>query len=750
MKKLALTLFAALLAVLLASKHADADVNLDGDQYGDLVFFDSSNARIWWRSSQSGAASVIDTGKSAGRLGLLGDFDGGGLTDFTLYNRSTSEFYTLISGGAPETVTVGGPGDIPVPADFSGGGCTNYATFDRRDATWTVADCNGTGAVSFTHGTPGAIPVPGDYDCDGAADAMTYNRADNKWELRRSSDDSTDHFYFGLHGDIPASNDWDGDGCTEAAVYRPSTNEYYYNTSFSTGGVGAANGPHQWGLNGDQMVLTNVDETAAADFAIYRPWENQIYIRTPLGVTWTIPVSASGSSFYSAVNVPTPMSSRPHQPGPARGDWDGDGRSDFVTASVNTATDKTTFSVLHSTGAQSTYVVNDQGDALVPADYNGDGKTQAATVYVRVELAGQQDPPPLRWKWLNPDGSESSVEHGVNGDAPIAGDFDCDGKADKAAVRTQNGFRYWNILHSTGGTTNNYLFGLEGDRVYAADVTGNGCDELVVARDWLGGIFWFYREIGTGSTTDHLFQWGLTGDKELAPADLNGDGRADFVVVRNIGGAWHFFRRFNESSWDVVPFGIAATDVPLSGRYSGVNYSEIGVYRPGSTSSFYVRRHAGPTLQVPWGSASQSLVRPDGTVVAGSSGGGGGGQPGGAGCVATPGTDGDFVDGGGNSLWKPVSSTGKPVILLPHSPYCDAFHSSDLAVTILGSDGAVVAGLEREHCDGANDYRTHHWLNKSASQLDDFAPLTVKVQYHVGSQLVTECRVVSDPHTRYD
>ncbi|MCB0343793.1 MAG: VCBS repeat-containing protein [Bdellovibrionales bacterium] len=728
---------------ILPCQQAAAQAFLDGDPYQDLILFNSSSAKALWRASSTGALTVTDFEAAAGRVGLIGDFDGNNTSDISLYDRATSNFYTVLNGNASESVTVGNPGDLPVIADYDGAGCTNYATYDKKDAQWTVADCDGQNAVTFTHGSPGAIAVPGDYDCDGAADAMTYNRVTNEWRLRRSSDLQIDNFYFGLIGDIPASADWDGDGCVEAAVYRPSTNSIFYNSSYVNGQVGAAVGPLQWGLNGDKLILSNVDQSPAADRVIYRPWTNEIFINTSLDVFYQIPMTSG--SFSSAANLPSPVGGRVQEPGPAPGDYDGDGRSDYVTAVVNDSANTTTFNVRHSTGAQSSYVVNDQGDALVPADYNGDGKTQAATVYVRVELVGQQNPPPLRWKWLNPDGTQSSIEHGVNGDIPIAGDFDCDGKADPAVVRNTNGQLYWFIELSTGPSVTNYAFGLAGDRIYAADVTGNGCDDLIVARDVqaLGGIVWYYREISSGSAVDHSFQWGLLGDSDLEPVDLNGDGRADFIVVRNVGGAWYFYRRYAEGIYDVVPFGIAATDKPLSGRYSGVNYSEIGVYRPGSTSTFYVRNYAGTTVPVAWGASTHSLVRPDGSVVAGQSGGGSGGP----GCNPSPGTDTDFVDGGGGAVWKPESdSTGNTVILLPSNPYCGLHNSQQLTLTILGSSGDVVASVASSHCNGANDNRPHFFLNKNPNQMDDFAPITVKVEYNG----TTECRVVPNPHVRYD
>jgi len=362
----------------------------------------------------------------------------------------------------------------------------------------------------------------------------------------------------------------------------------------------------------------------------------------------------------------------------------------------------------------------------------------------------------LDWHVLAADGTDIVEQFGQNGDRPIAADFDCDGKHDKAVIRSSNNLLYWYFHFSR--TENAYLFdyqfGLPGDWIFAADMNGDGCDELVVSRAINGGIAWVWQ-----SLNEHIphviYPHGLAGDTPLNPDDLDGDGKADVIVGRTSGGGVDLFYLSSLSNEVVqVPYGLSG-DIPLTGQFSGVNRNEVSVYRRGN-SSFYVRRFNLATTEHPLGSSALVLVKPTGEVcqptenkcLVPSSGGGTSPGPGpGPGHDPRPPLEGctgpaDFFDGPEGSLWKPFSdNTGNPVFLLPGRYW---YTVED--IEILDRDGQfILNGTPRNCCP--NGVRAHYDVRMNAYRLKNYAPITVVLYQRDGSK---ECRVVEDPTKRND
>ncbi len=721
----------------------------DGDGFGDLILYDQTSAIFTVRLSSTGALTTVALG-SIGDVPALGDYNGDGKVDLATFNRSDATWTIATTGGSTSTVTLGNIGDVPVPGDYTGGGCSNVATFNSTTATWTIGDCDGRSPSTSTFGSTGDVAVAQDYDCDGKFDKAVFNRSNNNWSVKKTSNSNTITTRFGLEGDIPVPGAYIIASCAQVGLYRPSNNTYYIGDPFRNGGKTPLVKTQQWGISGDIPAVVNVDGNDHVDYAVYRPSDGNFYIMTSSGVPFIIPFGTSVSQILrvlafspvpeiASTSVAKPATSLSLRTTRVKGDFNGDGKSDMTVASVDRSAGTTTWAVLHNDSTTSSFVTAASGDALTPGDFDGNGTTQPGVVFVRSDSL-------LEWHYRNAAGLEAIQIFGENGDSPIVGDFDCDGKDDKAVVRPNgNGFLNWYFSFGKGDYQFDYLFGIEGDKVFAANMSGDSCDELIATRDLGGEVNWFYQRLNGSALSQIAF--GLSeGDIQLPPSDLDGDGKADLIVVRGIGGGGVAFVRYADGNIEQIDFGLSG-DVPLAGQFTGANRSELGVFRRGAISSFFQRRNNGTVPQSLFGTSANILVRPDGTVVqptetgiGGTTGGGGGGN-GGAGCTASPGTDTDFSDGSQGSLWKPISEgfRGNVVILMPSS-----YQSA--TITILGSDGQPVSSVGRTKCCDSNGGRMHWWLNDRATTLASSAPLTVKFERNG----ITECRSVPNPTQRYD
>jgi len=295
------------------------------------------------------------------------------------------------------------------------------------------------------------------------------------------------------------------------------------------------------------------------------------------------------------------------KPGDQRliGDFDGDGKDDFVVYRQSTAT----WYVLPSGGgAPITQQWGVHGDIPVPADYDGDGKTDFAV----------WRPSDGTWYILGSTNTHSypfatmQQQWGLPGDIPVVGDFTGDGHIDYTVFRPSIG--EWFVLSQTA--TNTYpvptiqqQWGLPGDMPVAGNFDTSDRTDFAVFRPSTGT--WFVLNPGATSTypaPTMQQQWGLPGDVPLV-GDFDGDGKTDFAVFRPSNGTWFVLSSANTGSYPFAtmqqPWGLPG-DVPVVGDFDGDKKADLTVWRP-SNANWFVMTSTGPSefpnanIQRQWG-----------------------------------------------------------------------------------------------------------------------------------------------------
>ena len=258
---------------------------------------------------------------------------------------------------------------------------------------------------------------------------------------------------------------------------------------------------------------------------------------------------------------------------------------------------------------------NDQLDFVVPEDYTGT---------TRAEPTVWRDSNGVFFVAQTPVGTggvtvERAVQWGAPDDFPRAiGDYDGDGKTDYTVVRTVGTNFIWFIMSSSTGTMRAIRFGssaglpLPEDGGFTffpgADFNNDGRDELIFAttNDEQNRVTYFIGDAVTGAGLITRDFGIFASDITLPPDDYTGDGRADFVTVRendltatsNDRPATWFILNVATNTFTSTPFGIADRafrnhDRPVRGDYDGDRRHDVAVFRPSNQTFYWINSSNG-------------------------------------------------------------------------------------------------------------------------------------------------------------
>ncbi len=262
-------------------------------------------------------------------------------------------------------------------------------------------------------------------------------------------------------------------------------------------------------------------------------------------------------------------------------DFDGDNKADV---SVFRSSDGVWYQ-LNSTAGFSATQFGSSTDKIVPADYDGDGKTDYAVWREGV------------WYLQRSTAGFTSAQFGSPGDIPMPADFTGDGKAELVVYRPSNGV--WYTLNLANNAFNATQFGAAEDKPVAADYDGDGKSDYAVYRPSNGVWYMLRSTAGFGA-----IQFGISTDKPVV-GDYDGDGKADQAVYRPSNGVWYLLK--STQGFAAMQFGVS-TDVPTPADFDGDDKTDVAVFRPETGVWYRLNSASGRFIGVQFGTGADKPV----------------------------------------------------------------------------------------------------------------------------------------------
>jgi spore coat protein A, manganese oxidase len=230
--------------------------------------------------------------------------------------------------------------------------------------------------------------------------------------------------------------------------------------------------------------------------------------------------------------------------------------------------------VMGGQGSQQTgFAWGTNGDTPVPGDYDGDGKTDFMIFR------------PSNGYWYGMKSSDNSsygFAFGLGTDQPAVGDYDGDGKTDVAVFRPSAG--EWYIKRSSDNSLMTQSLGTTGDRLVQGDYDGDGRTDVAV---WRPSNHTFYIVRSTNLSTQTI-DYGVSSDDPTV-ADYDGDGRAD-LAIRRTDGYWHISKSSaNYMQMMYIHLPQQAGDIAVPNDYDADGKVDVALWRP-SNGDWYIKQ----------------------------------------------------------------------------------------------------------------------------------------------------------------
>jgi hypothetical protein len=246
------------------------------------------------------------------------------------------------------------------------------------------------------------------------------------------------------------------------------------------------------------------------------------------------------------------------------------------------------------TGSQAfTVAWGANGDTPVQGDYDGDGKTDLAILR----------PGSTSVWWIYPSGGASYyvVYQGTTGDIPVPADYDGDGKTDTALFRPSN--RHWYIVYSSNSNSVDITYGSSGDIAAPADYDGDGKADVAV---WRNSSTTFYALKSSESGNSMTQTMGSSGDAPV-PGDYDGDGKADFALRH--GADW-VIKNSSTGSTDTITW-YDGSWTAVQNDYDADGKCDIALWKPSGkgVGGWFIRNSHDSSLRADnWGTAGDVPV----------------------------------------------------------------------------------------------------------------------------------------------